>query len=498
MAFNSIPASRIVSVVPSAVSTGGTALSMSTLLIIPQGSPRVIGVREFGSDGEVGQFFGLVSDEYAFAQRYFAGYEGATKIPDRLWIAGAKETAQGAILQSASVKSLSVDDIKQSGDLTLVVGGVSHTLALDLSDVTSFSDAASVISGILTTATVAASCTFNASAQVFEFVTTGTGSTETISFGGDTMAQVLRLRQEDGALIENGTDSMNIDELMTYVLNSTLNFAVITFLVELDAEKKKAAAEWATLRKSRFLMVVQDTTGVALSPNNAASFGAWLSETAQDGTMPYWGSIDKIAALCGGICAIDFKRTNGRRNIMFMKQAGLAADVTKEEDYTALISNGYTFYAAFATANDRFQWQTNGAVAGKFQWGDTYIQQIYLNSQLQLALMTMLDSYGYIPYNEVGKSYHRAAVMDPIEEAVNFGSIAPLEDPKALSNQQKAIINSQAGRDIIADLLAKGWVIDIKTADAQTRGNRGSMPFTLWYTDAGSVQSVNLASIAVL
>lgn len=493
MAFNSIPADRIVSVVPSAVGTGGTPLSMSTLLIIPQGSPRIIGVREFGSVAEVASVFGLTSEEYAFANRYWLGFEGATKIPDRIWMAGAKDDVLPAILQSASVRSLSLDDIKQSGDLTIVVNGVSQTKTIDLTTVTSFSDAATVIQTALT----GVNCAFVASAQVFELTTVADGEGQTISFADGAIAELLRLREEDGAQVENGTDSMSFDELMAYCLGFTLNFGVITFLEELDREHKEIAAAWATLRRSRFLLVLQDTAGAALVANNDASFGAWLAGTDQDGTLPYFGGIEKIAALCGGIAAIDFKRTNGRRNIQFMRQTGLSADVTREDDYTALISNGYTFYAAFATANDRFQFQTNGAVAGKFRWADNYINQIYLNSQLQLALMTMLISYGSIPYNDVGKAYHRAAVLDPINEMVNFGGIRPLVDPSALSEQQKSIINSQAGRDIIAELLAKGYVIDIKTADAQVRGNRGSMPFTLYYSDGGSVQSVNLASVNV-
>lgn len=497
MAFNSIPADRIVSVIPSAVGTGGTALSMSTLLLLPQTSDRVIGVREFGSVGEAADVFGLQSDEYAFINRYFLGYENMTKLPERIWVATSKELDQSAILQSPSMKSVSIDDIKQTGDLTLTLNGTAHTVAVDLTGVTSFSAAATAVNTAFTGGTVPATCSFNSTSQTFIIETNSTGAAATISFASGLIGETLRLREEDGASLENGTDSMNIDGLMDYCTKRTSNFGVITFLEELTLVQKKEAANWATLRKSRFLMVIQDTAGAALVANNPASFGAWLDETEQDGTLPYFGDIDKIAALCGGIAAINFKRQNGRRNIMFMRQAGLSADVTDESDYTALISNGYTFYAAFATANDRFQFQTNGKVAGKFSWADNYINQIYLNSQLQLALMNMLISYGSIPYNETGKAYHRAAVQDPINEMVNFGGIRPLTDPKALSEQQKAIINSQAGQDIISDLLAKGWVVLIETADAQTRGNRGAMPFTLWYTDGGSVQSINLASVNV-
>lgn len=495
MAFNSIPADRIVSIVPSAVGTGGTPLAMSTLLISGSGSPHIIGVRQFSSADEVNRFFGLASDEYAFAERYFLGYEGATKVPDTLWMAASRENAQPAVLQSATMRSVSLGSIKTSGDLTLIVDGTSTTTTIDLTAATSFSNAADLINTAITA--TGANCAFSASAQVFEFVTSVTGEAATIAFADGSLAELLKLREEDGALAENGTDAMSIDELMDYCLNFTRNFAVITFMEELTRAQKEAAAQWTTLRRSRFLMVLQDSAGAALVANNDASFGAWLAATDQDGTMPYYGTIGQIAAVCGGIAAIDFKRLNGRRNIMFMRQAGLAASVTKEEDYTALVSNGYTFYAAFATAADRFQFQTNGAVAGKFRWADNYVNQIYLNSQLQLALMTMLTSYGNIPYNDTGKAYHRNAILDPINEMTNFGGIQPLVDPTALSQQQKSIINSQAGRDIVPELLNKGWAVDIKTADAQTRGNRGSMPFTLWYTDGGSVQSVNLASINV-
>ncbi len=495
MAFNSIPADRIVSIVPSAVGTGGTPLAMATLLIAASSSPRIIGVRQFGSADEVSRVFGPASDEYGFAERYFLGYEGATKIPEVLWMASSRDTAQPAILQSATMRSVSLESIKTSGDLTLIVNGTQTTVTVDLTAATSFTNAAELITTAITA--TGAACEFVAEAQVFEIVTAATGVSETMSFADGTLAALLKLREVDGALVENGTNAMSIDELMAYCLDFTRNFAVITFIEELARAQKEAAAEWTTLRRSRFLMILQDTSGTALVANNDASFGAWLSETDQDGTMPYFGNIDQIAAVCGGIAAIDFKRVNGRRNIMFMRQAGLSATVTKEADYTALISNGYTFYAAFATANDRFQFQTNGAVSGKFRWADNYVNQIYLNSQLQLALMTMLISYGNIPYNDTGKAYHRNAILDPINEMTNFGGIQPLVDPTALSEQQKSIINSQAGRDIVPELLNKGWAVDIKTADAQTRGIRGSMPFTLWYTDGGSVQSVNLASINV-
>lgn len=488
----SIPASRIVTINPSAIGTGGQPLAMNTLLIT-EGPERVVGVQQFGSAAEVGLYFGLTSPEYTFAQRYFLGYDGAFKVPGTLWMTQQSDVALPAILRSAPVRGMSLTQLQAiSGDLTIEVNGAPETISVDFSGATSFSDAAAML-----TNTSDFVGDFNEQQQAFEITSVVTGASQTLSFGSGVVADALGFTQADGATVDRGRDVQNIAQLMTYVLNKTQNFGVITYINEQDREVMEEMAEWVTLQNSRFAYVAQDTTGAALVANNDASFGAWLSTTEQNGTTPYYGTIEQVAALCGGIAAIDFKRTNGRRNIMFMKQAGIAATITDEADYTALMSNGYTFYGEFATANDEFRFNVNGAVSGQFKWLDNYVNQIYLNAQLQLALVTMLTSYGYIPYNEVGKAYHRAAVMDPINEMLNFGGITPLTDPAALSEQQKSIINSQAGYDIVPTLLSKGWAIDIKTADAQTRGLRGSMPFTLWYTDGGSVQSVNMASINV-
>lgn len=488
----SIPANRIVSIIPSAVGTGGSPLGMNTMLIT-QGPERVLGVQQFGSAAEVGTYFGLTSEEYKFAQRYFLGYTGATKLPGTMYAVQGGDSALSAMLRGAPVRTMTLEQLKTiTGTLTVTANGSPVTITVDFSAVTSFSEAAALLTDMTNFVG-----DFNEQQQCFEITTIDTGATATLSYASGPVAEALMMTEAAGAQFDNGRSVWTASELMTFVLSRTQNFGVIAHSAEQDRAVKEEFAEWTTLQGSRFAYIAQDTEGAALVANNPASFGAWLSATEQNGTVPYYGPIEKIAALCGGIAAIDFKRTNGRRNIMFMRQAGLAADVTDEADYSALMSNGYTFYGEFATANDQFRFNVNGAIAGEFKWLDNYVNQIYLNAQFQLAMMTMLQSYGFIPYNEAGKAIHRAAVLDPINEMVNFGAIVPLVDPAALSEQQKSIINTQAGYDIIPTLLSQGWAIDIKTADAQTRGLRGSMPFTFWYTDGGSVQQVNMASINV-
>ena len=488
----SIPMDRIVKILPSAIGTGGNPLALNTLLITETDAP-LVGARQFGSANEVGGYFGLTSDEYKFAQRYFLGYDGATRVPSALFITKKSTDALPAQVVGASVRGLTLDQLKAiTGELSITVNGTKVDLNLDFGTVTSFSDAAAMLTDVDNFVGE-----FEEQQQAFIIKTIGTNTTATISFATGDAADALKLTQDAGAQKENARSADNIEDIMRYALSQTQNFGVFAYLQEQDREVMEASAIWNTLQDGRFAYVAQDTEADALVANGGSSFGEWVFDTEQNGTTPYYGGLEQIAALCGGIAAIDFKRTNGRRNMMFMKQSGLPVTVTEEAEYTALMANGYTFYAQFATANDKFSFVTNGAVSGHFKWLDNYVNQIYMNAQLQLAMATMLVSYGSIPYNEVGKAYHRSAAQDPINEMVNFGGIVPLVDPSALSEQQKSIINSQAGYDIVPTLLSQGWALDIKTADAQTRGLRGSMPFTLWYTDGGSVQQVNLASINV-
>ena len=194
------------------------------------------------------------------------------------------------------------------------------------------------------------------------------------------------------------------------------------------------------------------------------------------------------------MASIDFSRANGRVDIFFKYQSGLAATVTDSATYDALEAGGRNFIAAVATANDRFTVHVSGKMPGKWQWLDPYVNQIYLNSQFQLALITMMMSVNSIPHNEYGRELLRAACQDPINEAIVNGTI---RSGIELSNAQKAIVNQQAGLDITKQLYNIGYYLQILPATAQQRGNRESGTMTFWYTDGGGVHSINMPSIDI-
>jgi hypothetical protein len=78
---------------------------------------------------------------------------------------------------------------------------------------------------------------------------------------------------------------------------------------------------------------------------------------------------------------------------------------------------------------------------------------------------------------------------------LNSGVIQP---GVTLSNSQRAAINTSVGSPNAAGVVeSQGWYLDIKDAAPSARAARASPPMTLYYTDGGSIQNIELSSIEV-
>lgn len=490
--FQSIPASQVVSVTPSVLSSGGSSLSLNAMFLTENENVPTGKAIEFPTASGVADFFGLDSAEYAAAQVYFNGYTGSTIKPGTLYFYPFNTVNEPAYLRGASVKSMTLAALKKlSGAITVSIDGVDKTAAsVSLSAATSFSDAAAIIATALN-----ATVQFDEQLQAFEIVSASAGTASEIGYATGTLAESLLLTESAGAVISAGATTDSAETVMDGVIKSTLNWATFTTIKEPSIEDKMAFAKWSNLQNERFLYVGWGKEAAALQTGNTNCFGARLKESAYSGAVAIYGGLDKAAFLCGAAASIDFTEAKGRITFAFKGQSGLSVDVADATDAKNLENNGYNFYGAWATANDRFLFMYPGQMSGNWKWIDTYINQIRLNSQLQLALMSLLTTTKSIPYNTVGQSLQRAACQDAIAEGVNFGSIQAGVD---LSEQQAAIINNEAGLDAASEIEVQGYYLLIGNATAQTRGNRQSMPMKLWYTDGGSVHQINVASINIL
>lgn len=160
-----------------------------------------------------------------------------------------------------------------------------------------------------------------------------------------------------------------------------------------------------------------------------------------------------------------------------------------------MLANGYSFYGSYAEASSQFNFLYDGNLPGKWKWLDTFIDQVYLNSQFRASLIALLTSIGAVPYNEQGYSLIRAAMIDSIASALNFGTIRA---GVTLSESQKAQVNAAAGRSVGQTIEQQGYYLQILDPGSTVRAARGTPVINFWYTDGGSIQQINIASIDIL
>lgn len=491
---NSIPASNLVNVIPSVLSAGGNPLSLNAVMLTSDPSIPLGTVMPFASPSDVSAWFGPSATETTLADIYFSGFSGSNTLPGTLYFAQYNTASVGAYLRGGQVSTYSLSQLQAlSGVLDVTVDGTPIvSSAINLSSAASFSAAAALI----TTALATAVCTYDALRGAFVVSSGTTGASSTISFGSGSIAAGLKLTAATGAVTSQGAVAATPASVMAAVSAATQNWATFMTVTEQILSVKEGFAAWVQTQGDRYVYVCQDSDATALTADATGSFGNIAGQNAYDGVCPVYDTTGgQLAALiCGITASIDFTETEGRITYAFKSQAGIVPQITDATTANNLVGNGYNFYAQYATAAQQFQELQKGTVPGRWEWLDAYVNQIYLNSQLQLALMVLLQSAKSIPYNTNGYNLLRQACLAPIQQALNFGAIQP---GVALSPSQAAAVNAAAGARIDGTLSSQGWYLQVLPASALVRAARGSPPMTLWYTDGGSIQSINLASIDV-
>lgn len=368
-----------------------------------------------------------------------------------------------------------------------------------------------VSSGTLTAAATPIAVTYDAISGGLQITSGVAGAASSAAYATGSLAAPLMLTQGAGAVVSLGSEAMTPGAFMESITDLTQNWVSFATLFDPDGgsgatTQRMLFATWTNSKNNRYAYVCwdRDASPATVLPATT-SFGYLLQQSGLSGTIPIYEPSDlgAVPFVCGAIASIDFQARNGRTTLFGRSQSGLVAGVSNarvasnlagDPQVAGSYGNGYNFYGAYATANQGFVFFNRGTVSGKFQWIDSYINQIRLNNQLQLAMMSLLTSVSSIPYNVEGYAMVEASWLDPIQEAINFGSIRA---GIPLSNLQKAQLKSQAGLDIADTLYQRGWYAQILDAAPQVRQGRASPPCRLWYCDGQSIQALSLASILI-
>jgi hypothetical protein len=493
-----IPLSDVVQMLPGVISAGGVTGNLSGLVLsqnagTPYGSPL-----NFASAAAVQAFYGAGSPEAIIANNYFPTTLNAGQLPGNLAFWYYATAAGPAEVFGASLGSLTLSQLQAltPGDLIVTTAATHTSSSINLSTATSFANAATLMNAAFTSPdfTIA----YDAQRNRFTLSTTGDGATYTVSAVTGTLIGVGLTAAEGAQVVGTGYAPDTAATVMNRVIASTTNFGTFGAAWQTVIADRLSLAQWNSGQNYQYLFIGQDEDAASIVANNASSFGAQVFAAPYQGTLPLYGGFDTLGAVMGYAAGINFNVPNGRTNLSFRQfQAGTAATCTSLQTAKNLRSNNYTYLGAYANQNNSWTIAYNGAVSGQFDWVDTYLNQIWLNANMQQAEFEALLAYNSVPYNEDGYTDLYRAGVDVIDTAVENGVIQAGVD---LSQSQMQQIDTKAGITGVGQTVATiGWYFLVTDPASPTvRTSRGSPTMILFYADGGSVQSIDLSSIAAL
>lgn len=495
--MTTIPISQIVDIVPGVIGGGGVASKLTGLVLTQDESIAPGQGKQFSDDTTVETWFGPQANETLLAQGYFPGIVNGGQMPsDLLYVRYVKDDAPAGVYGAPFTGSLA--DLQQlSGVLVVGTTKVYQSGMISLASAMSFTNAAALMNQAFTGADFTIS--YDKLRQRFVLLTNTGGADVQCTDVSGTLAAPIGLAQSAGAFVQGtGVNADTQTSAMARVTNMSRNWGSFTHAWAATIPERLGFAAWTSRQKYQFAYLGWDLDAGSTVPDNAQSFGNQVQTTPYQGTWPLYGDVQFAGACMGYIASVNFSIPNGRTTAAFRRfNAALTPSCSTLDDAKALLSNGYTYLGAYANAANAYTITYDGKISGVFKWVDTYIDQIYLNRELQRALFESLLDSNSLPYNEDGYTVEYRAGADVAEAAVISGII---RQGVKLSQVQAQKVDSDAGRSISMLLQTRGWylLIEDSTNPAQTRAQRTSPRAAFWYCDGGSIQQLMVNSTTIL
>lgn len=293
-----IPASQIVEVNPRVVTPGGSDLEFNALFLSESGViPLSQFVLAFTSATDVGNYFGLDSNEYKLSATYFQGFNNSQAKPSALLFAPLLNAAQPAFVRGGALGKSALDTLNTitSGTFSITLAGRNCQLSgLNFAAATSMSAVASIIQTALQAATNANVTSATASYSTDHFVITAGANGEDATFSAASGAVAVALGLDAAsatvsagdsgtpASLTGGTTIATVASLQA-ITDGAMSITINGFTVELtglDFSGISAYADAATILET-------------------AIQGAWASTAVTDATVSYSSVFDAITVTSG-------------------------------------------------------------------------------------------------------------------------------------------------------------------------------------------------------
>lgn len=400
--------------------------------LVPAGA-----VLEFAGLDAVGNWFGTESNEYKFADKYFAYQSKSGNKPQKISFALHSVAAKAARLYGKA-KATTLDYLKTltNADITFSIGGTDYALSsLNFASATSLTEIAGVIGTALAALTTDPVATFAYDATLGRFVLTSetTGAESTIGYATGSLASTIGMSEgSNGAILSDGSAAETGLNAVRASAELTNNFYSFCFLTDVSGEEESIAA-WVKAQNVRYMW------SLGVTAANASTMASALAE--YDGVGLTLNS-DCVFLPMAIAAAINYDLPNASVDFMYQQAAGIESSVSNPEDQEAYDAIRVNYYGTTQQAGNLISFYQDGKLQGSISSMGVYVNEAWLKDALFTSILNMRLALDSLPATETGLAYIKTAIQEVIEKAQNNGVI---NAGKTLDATQKAYIGQITG-----------------------------------------------------
>lgn len=456
---------------------------------------------EYTNYAEVLAYFGANSNITKKAAMYFSFLSKFNMSPQKLSVASWVKTAVPAkIIGAASATAaLSALTAITSGNLTLTLNGITHTLAtINLSAAGSLTAVATALTTLVQAADADANWTgavvaWNSSAGNFS-LTGGVASPSGAVSVGITAASspdvALLLGWENIATVYSyGSPAVSLTNTMANSTQASNNFATFSYDDALNSTQILELATWNATNNNRyvFLTPVSSATASAISAELLSIPGAAMTLSPLSAEYP------ELIPACVA-ASTDYTTRNCVQNYMFQTASGVTPSVTDDADSDAYDLLRVNYYGQTQEFGQIINFYQRGVLTGQGNAPtdiNIYVNEIWLKSAAGSALMSVMLSLGQISTNMAGRATLIATLQSVIQLALFNGVISV---GKTLNNTQIQVITTITGDPKAwRQIQTIGYWLDVSFSSVVTLDSRTEYQanYTLVYAKNDAIRKIN-------
>lgn len=382
----------------------------------------------------IGDYFGITSDEYKFAEKYFQPNKKGVA-PQKISFGGFSTSNTPAMI--IGVRGVKLADIQAitAGTLSVTVDGVDKSYtAINLSSAADLAGVATALTAVVTSDGLEVE--YESTTGRFNLKTVATGEEEVLSVAKGTVAELLGWTDGVGIIVE-GADGGTAVETVADSAGLSNNFFSFCFIgATLSNSDIEGLAEWTSAQNVKYLF------SLGVNPTNVETIQSLVS--SYDGVALTLDIYDEMAEFMpmSRIASIDYTKPNAAISMFYQQFNGVKASVNKTsvaQDYDSIRVN---YYGATSQAGEDVLFYQNGVLQGSITDMGVYANEAWLKDAFITKILNLRLGLDTLPANNVGVGLVLASMMDVINLSLYNGVTLP---GKTLSSTQKAYITQLTG-----------------------------------------------------